>query len=147
MVGFEVGGLRLLGYQPLPSLRGAPSGLHVASIKESSMGVLSPSDFPPFALNCLPSGSSPPFLGQESCLPSGPISPSRGENWLTRALTKHKSRGIRVFISLLDYLSTQMPKEAQQTCLGLVLGLHLCSVTKRALYLVGIYPLLGCPAQ
>ena len=83
MVGFEVGGLRLLGYQPLPSLRGAPSGLHVASIKESSMGVLSPSDFPPFALSCLPSGSSPPFLGQESCLPSGPISPSRGENWLT----------------------------------------------------------------
>ena len=42
---------------------------------------------------------------------------------------------------------TQMPKEAQRTCLGLVLGLHLCSVMKRTLHLVGIYPLLGCPAQ
>ena len=67
-------------------------------------------------------GINPLWL-RGSCLPSGPISPSRGENWLTRALTKHKSRGIRVFISLLDYPSTQMPKEAQQTYLGLVLGL------------------------
>ena len=76
-------------------------------------------------------------------MPSGPISPNRGENWLTGALTMHKSRGIRVFISLFDYSSTQMPKEAQQTCLGLVLGLYLSSVTKRTLCLVGIYPLLG----
>ena len=91
-------------------------------------------------------GINPLWL-RGSYLPSGPISPNRGENWLTGALTKHKSRGNRVFISLLDYPSTQMPKEAQKTYLGLVLDLHLCSVMKRALYLVGIYPLLGCPAQ
>ena len=71
MVGFEVLGLRFLGYQLLPSLQGAPSGLQVASIQESDMGPF-PICIKLFALKVIT-----PILDRDSCLPSGPILPSR----------------------------------------------------------------------
>ena len=73
-MGFEVGGLRLLGYRPLPPCQGHPLVLQVVSIKDSSMGALSLSDFSPYAIGYPVVGRSMPF-GLGIHLPRGLLYP------------------------------------------------------------------------
>ena len=105
---------------------------------------LGTSDLGPYALSCMSSVALTPFGSEAAvCL----VVLFRPVGAKTSSLEPKLSTSQEVFISLLNYPLTQMPKKAQQTWLGLVLGLHLCSVTKCTLYLVGIYPLLGCLVQ